>query len=565
MLLFSVLIFSATQGGSGALQQDDSTTFKAGDTIFYKITIWDSPSLLRIPLDNTTTLDANLDLEGSTIALKILSVDDDGYYLGAYGSLNKIGSISVSSDAGLLTLPIPVGLSGPFLTQSYFSFEPWNQNQGFNLPFWMKNVDWDSLNTWASNNNNLAFTETEDNATLTAQIQDLMIELLWEKSGEDVFFEKLSVEGSVNITENESENIKLVLEKQSVEKRPLSPELDTGDILKYEVVKSDFEFNLILNELAENILDPIIEDQTDGRFDSIQSILNDIEANLTSLNGQIITEYEITDIDGVFYNASVSQYNMTSQTLGAKNAISVNGFTGTPNLQSTINIGPSVVLTPDWDMWEGLVDQTDNLQTLVSLFSGEQAGDDLTGLYRDFGFTDGPNFAFGSSWQDDNNIVYSGFTSFTDFKWDLSLISPDLVNLSQISDLLSLDIPLFTSQFSVFQSYTQDGIFIGSGFSTLTSISFNASINPSTLLGENSSAFFDINIPIQGDFVVDIDFEIRLSDQSVGVSNAVNTALGIDSQDFFANLPIFEIGAATGLIGIGAIVTLVYTRYFSKP
>ena len=137
-LIFVILIFASTQGGIASYNQDQASSLLPGDTIFYKITNWEVPSLLGIPIDENSTLNANLDLEDSIIALKILRIDESGYYLGAYGTVKRLGSISFSSDGdGLLNLPIPVGLSGPLLPQSYFYFSPWEQGN-ISLPLWMK-------------------------------------------------------------------------------------------------------------------------------------------------------------------------------------------------------------------------------------------------------------------------------------------------------------------------------------------------------------------------------------------------------------------------------------------
>ncbi|MHA2363717.1 MAG: hypothetical protein ACXAC7_07150 [Candidatus Hodarchaeales archaeon] len=598
-LIFILFTFGVFISGQ-SISQEDGFAFEAGDTIFYDVTKWKLPNVLDFPLDNSTDISTNFNLNGSIIALKILDTNNQGFILGAYAKIEKLGSVSIASEGlSLLTLPLPKNFSIPFLAENEFFFEPWKLNR-FSIPIWIKDIPWLELNSWIERNDNLTINLTETDLTLNIKISELgedgLLTLNWLRSENDVFFKVLSLKGTIPFN-NQSEDIEIMLKQNKIEKRSLASELDVGDKLVYEVVKSDATINLILNELAELIINPLIEVQSNGLYDDYQDILNDIKENITALKNEILYEYEITDISGVFYNTSISQYNFTEKSLSHIGERRINGFFGSPssvinsaNLSSDIELlglnvdnqfqltlnqfigslgigtGLPIALTPDWDMWIGIVNQTATLEALSSLVPIDQINDNLEQYYNNLGFNTEPGVKFSSLWKDEGDIQYSGSKIQLDFSWDSSSINPETLNLDEITDYFSLKIPKFNFKGQQFTSYSKEGILIGYGVNYQTEITFNATIDPTAFLDVETSEvnLFNIDVPIEGDLFISIDQEIRLSDKSEGVPRAVEIANNLDSKDFLSSLPLIELAVGFGILGTITTIILV-PRYLNKP
>lgn len=582
-----MLLFMTNAGVS----QEENEGYQAGDTIYYKVSQWQVPDILSME-DNGTELGVDLDLTNARVALKILSVDQAGYWLGAYGKLTRVGSVNFASpEMNEITIPIPVGLSGPFLTESYFSFTPWVGGD-ITPPIWVKNAPWSLIENWADNNEELDFNDDGTTVTITIELalemdeqaSDLSLSMSYAKNEDDAFFQSLTLEGTI-----EEEEVKVELTQDGKEYLPLSEELDVGDVLRYDLIKADAVFSLVLNDIGEDFINTLVQDQTAGKYTDVQDLLDDLALNITAMKDKTIFEYRIDKIDGIFYNTTLSQLNFDTDEMEEVGSMGVNGFVGSQPLDlgmltglTELNltedllggdldelslstdsfmtgIGIPVSLSPDWDMWEGLFDQTETVQTLVSLLTTDQTSSDIGQLYSDLGFTKNPSIAGNTSWVEEEGYWLSQLGVDLEFAWDaseLALGESDETNFT----LPDFAIPNFELEAALFQGYTDTGILVGAGVYTELKTTFDLVLDPALLLGGSGSIpGLNLNIPINGDLYLKLDLQLKLSGESEGVNDAVDAANALVGQGggFFGLgfAPLTVLG-----LGVLSVTPLAYWR-----
>lgn len=548
--LFTITIFVSVP--VPATVATSSTTPSAGDTFIYKITQWSVPSDLSI-FDYSNSLNGittNVNLAGTTIGFKILSVSTNSYSYGLYiqasngpiqltvpsnvinsavsnvtsstnvtDLLNNAGAGSINltdiltpflTGTGNLVLNLPAGAAFPIINSASSTY---NYTNGIGL--WLKAGDWSAVKTAISNTPGLSYTETGNTITIMKAITDTHstgnVSLTYTETADAIFTQlqyKLDVKDKNGVTQP----ITITLSYNNTENNPLPSTLSTGNILKYVVGTSSLDITTNLDSNTQNAIDLAFSTNLDnlstifGGAQSLAQAISYLKNQTNSEVGKPVAQFTITGVNGAFYNASVL--------LGGSSSSSnymFNGFTGTAECVSTdcsTAYGFAPVITPDFAMWNGVSTDVNTLgNILVRLFSASTASTNLQANYTSLGLTSGPNLVFSAGYSNQTGYKLYGASGHLDFTYNSTTASQP----APFTAYLTL-----TSDINGSIAVSNEGYTLAFGMKASAGISFDVRIS----LGSNAQS-----IPLKGSAQLTYAFVVKLSSQSVGVpSNIINLA-----------------------------------------
>ncbi|MFW9930433.1 MAG: hypothetical protein ACFFD1_13645, partial [Candidatus Thorarchaeota archaeon] len=507
-----------------------------GDTFIYKVTTWSVPDVFDIATDGNAT--STMNLVGSEIAFKVLSADTNTYNFALYVKSGSDITITVKSSAlgadavdvlgsllsstGDLQLSLPANVAFPIVPQAeaYYNI---TQNDG--PSFWVKNVNWVDVANAAASDPTLSYSETTDTATVTKSSQEtdanLSIALTYSKSSSNSVFTKLELNGTVLDKNNVSHDIQVVVEYQSTNSNPLPNDFTTGQVYVYRYSKASLDISYSLNKDAEDFINTMLKASSND-IQSIQEAIDTLKAAVNTLKDNVAFQYEIGNIDGVLYQASVSQGT------GLPTNVDFNGFL--PVADGML----APVVTPDWELWDGtflLVKTAGSIYT--SLLNYDTAGTTQKQNYNDMGIVSGPNVEFDATSSTSNNINYHSITLHSDAKFDSTHLNATLLNLNPT------DVPPITlsstEDLSAGVAHSSEGYLLAVGAKLQEAINFDVKV-PSSVQTQTPG----IPSSFTGSVNVKLEVQIKLDSTSTGVDTSVIAQASSADANVVPNLPAVQ-------------------------
>ncbi|MFX0015344.1 MAG: hypothetical protein ACFFB2_09590 [Promethearchaeota archaeon] len=472
----------------GVVSDIDENIMKPGDTFLYSVTEFDIPwqdLLGDMGLAGFSFEDLIIDLAGSTFAVKVMATDNNaGFYaLNSYVILGK--DIEVPFPEGTpsditeifggekLVIPEGVGLGiGQMIPGSdYLKFisEDFGTDPGF--PFYFDPNEWDQYEEMFMDLEDLLIGMNYDIEISTSRENGEFIVALSGHVGEGALYTD-STDGyySTETTETWWETSYPPYTTESTEiPSGWNPDVDvTLEIAWHETGKYEGIFKRVKGQLSgdlvgnDNVLDmnvevsfkekrynplpkeieqdnriTIVMDSAEFNYDATGFILDQPEIiaqfdyyvdEVGDMVGDDIFEFEISDVDGCFYETTINQYQQEDI-----EGVWWNGFSGNPSyldvsaegpwsdwtFYDTTGIGGIIPfaapgITPDWDMWRASVLSISSyLEVIEATVTSSSAQTDLA----DIGMTvDTFDITYEMRASNDYKVFY--FSGEVDIEWD---------------------------------------------------------------------------------------------------------------------------------------------------
>ncbi len=448
----------------------DDDVMTAGDTFIYKVTEFDVPwqdligdmGLMGFPIEELV-----VDLTGSTLAVKVMALDKrNGYYvMNPYVILGKDVEIPFPEDipknvtdifGNKLVIPEGVGLGIGWTIpgSDYLEFieDDYMTDDFPGIPFYFDANEWDQYEEMFEDLQDeldamnigvdLSVTREDDEFIVkvtghvgsgahllseplsepsspyeTAEYEpdfDVALEIAWHESGNNKgVFKRASGQISGDVLDND-EDLTLNIDISFVEKRhnPLPKQIDVDELITIEMDNASFSYD------ATGFLD---NENLTGQLDFIEDEVDD-------MIGEEIFEFEITDVDGCYYETTVEFYQGDDV-----QGLWWNGFTGNPSYKAEYGTGPwedwqfsdltgtggilplaAPGLTPDWNMWQAsILSVSEILEVIEGTVTSPTAESDLADIgltVNDFDMT------YEMRANNDYKVFY--FTGVVDVVWD---------------------------------------------------------------------------------------------------------------------------------------------------
>ena len=377
MFLMILSIFTTTVSpGHAALDG-----LHEGDTISYTVMKANIP-LNEIFPNDTYGVDwskAQFDLTGSTIGVKVMKTfpSTGNYILNAFFILGNnlvipLPNATANGTQDILgsefTLPAGVGYSlGNALPGS--NLVSYINNGSFSgIPIYIEPSNTANyknyLDTESSTFTNATITTTDSSTTfqVVANYQDsnntLTFTLKWYKTGSNAgLFQSFDMTGTVKNNYSQLVNVAFAFQFKSKENVPLPIEIvnKQSQVLTFDKVGLDLSWSgPFFNQLM-----------IDNNFN--QTSYNELRNQLQSYQGQDYIKYDITDIQGMYYETYFNIRDINKNTYSPLVATWYNGFTGDPTDYESICAQTSgcstgsnqaifmplmaPAITPDWTIW----------------------------------------------------------------------------------------------------------------------------------------------------------------------------------------------------------------------
>lgn len=391
----------------------DEDVMTAGDTFIYEVTDFDIPwNDLFGGVDSPFPFaDLVLDLSGSTLAFKVMAVDNYGYYmLNSYVILGEVIKIPIPEGEGEESIPlvtevfgnqlvipegVGIGLGVSIPGSDFIEFIDENYNAETGLPFYFDPNSWDDyedmfedladelgsavdvtvtneaggdefkvefsghIGSGEDYTTELYSSEAPSVIGIGVPAVDITLAVAWHQKGDYAgVFKRVSGQITGDLMDNGNE-ITLDIEVSFAEKRhnPLPDEILDEETITLELDKGSFTYD------ATGFFE-------DNEFDEFLNVLDVVEDELGNAVGEDIFEFEVTDVEGCYYETDIYLYDGRNLELSAERAW-WNGFNGFPTsldnwasgpwedwaFSPTIGILPIMApgITPDWDMWQASI------------------------------------------------------------------------------------------------------------------------------------------------------------------------------------------------------------------
>ena len=411
----------------------DEDKLAAGDTFIYSVTKFNAPWQDIIPAEqppfNMFDMgDLVLDLSGSTLAVKVMGVDADGYYsLNGYVILGKTIEIpfpnvtegipieipltdnvtaeitDVFGDTFQLPAGVGIGVAAP-IPYSYGSDLLELYDDGFDdfpgIPFYLDPGEWNEYEAMLKDletdltgrgiNIDVDVTSEGDEFAVdfdTGQVPtpvgniEFQITVVWHRTGPFAGVFK-SILGSIEVAASTFE-VEISFEKKR--HNPLPQEIIDEETISLKMLDGSLDYNAT-GFLLDQKLSPVI------------TTLTGFEDNLADAVNETIVEYDITSVRGCYYRATQQSYDANTQTLKTvEDDLWRNGFLGFPqekiltsgpwsswSFNFSVGLVPVIApgITPDWDMWLATAASISTIQEFVETTINS---DDAKAAYADMG------------------------------------------------------------------------------------------------------------------------------------------------------------------------------------
>ena len=542
MLVFTItLVFlfgTLSNAGVAELVQNPSVP-TVGDTMIYKVTTWDVPDILNIATQGNVTSDINL--LNSEIAFKILKVETDGYYWGAYVKAGQGPiKVTVKSDAvgeeasdifasfltgaGDLVISLPADTAFPLVMEKFSYFDP-DVSEGF--PLWLKNVDWAQVQSDFNADPERSYSEDTSAGTVTlgfsSNSSEGMVDFFFTfQKSTDTIFKSFQVKGNFTDDNGQSHDFNVVVSYSETKNLPLPTGFDVGDEYVYKYNEANLDIQYTLNQEAKDFINSMLQQSGSG-VNNIDAAVQQLETVVTNVKDTTAYKYTINEINGVYYTAEVSQ-----GTSAFPYTTEVNGF----NMFGSGGFGP--VMTPDWAVWDGLVILGNTAANVyVTVFDVDTAGPSLKTNYTNMGIVSGPQLAVKLESSSSNGIKYHTAVFHSEGKFDSSQMNKDALGIDPATEIPPMVISSKTDV-SAGVAHTDSGYFLSAGVKVKLFYDFDITLTQE-IKDEITSSNPNLTPPdkIVGSVTVDLKFQISLDSSSSGVSQDVLNKVGDAQQNVF--------------------------------
>ena len=492
----------------------------AGDTLLYTINSWNVPSNLSVFLNGVVGISTNINLAGSKVAMKVLSVGPDGYLYGMYLMAGN-GPISVTishnnisskilqnnmssnfssvlapllNNAGDLVLSIPANAASPVISADTALFNTSSSSDFFN-PFWFKVSSWSTFESALTSEGNIV-SDTATNATITVvgtkntDGSQTNITLTYAKtSASDAVLTNLILNAKImNYSTHSLQTVSAELDYTSTTNLALPSTFAVGNDLKYTFDTASLTITPHLDATTTTLVNAYISANS-GNFSGTTTLadyLNYLDSQVNALQGKTASDIQINSINGTIYTATVTNYNSTPFTE------TINGFTGDSytDPSSPMNTYTTVVpaVTPDFNMWQGETIGANAIGNIfVKLFSSSSASASLKANYTNLGLTNGPNHGCTAKWSQQSGYNLQQEAFHIDFTLNSTTINKAALNMSSSTFIPPFKVA-FSADLSAGRAISTDGYVLSQGYkitatATLTSpdltspVSVNAYLN----------------------------------------------------------------------------------------
>ena len=584
----------------------DEDVMTPGDTFIYEVTSFDIPweDLLGVVESPFPLEDLVFDLSGSTLAFKVMDVDNNGYYmLNSYIILGEDIKIPIPEGEGEESIPlvteifgnqlvipegvgIGLGMSIPGTDFTEFIDENYEGEPGLPLyldpDYWNDYEDlFDELADMLGGAVDVTVTNeaggdefivefsgnvggeggSEEQETSTEPYQSdetttttatgvggfpevvVTLEVAWHQKGAYAGVFKRVI-GSIAGDLMDSGNvITLDVEISFDEKRhnPLPDEILDRETITLELDKSSFTYEF----------DGFFEENQFGDF-FIQ--LDNIVDDFDDAEGEDIIEFDVTDVEGCYYETDIYLYDGSNLELSAEEAW-WNGFNGFPtNLDSwasgpwedwafspTIGIIPigAPGITPDWDMWRAsILSISSILETVEDTVTSTTAANELEAA----GVT-----------VDEFDVTFE-MRSNNDFKFFFFEADVDIaIDTSNMEDFTAehgiYPKGAATAFLQLWLAYTHEGLIAGAGAIAnvvvdLTDVPLGDDSLTSETAYDDGSISFDLEVEIRNNDISSIPDPTAVPKDTEGEDGAGGT----DITPGFAIIPALLMFAAIAVI-----------------
>ncbi|UCG04514.1 MAG: hypothetical protein JSW11_11125 [Candidatus Heimdallarchaeota archaeon] len=452
--MIAISIFLLLLVPSIGIAEVDEDVMEPGDTFIYEVTEFDVPweDLLGGMEAPFPMEDFVLDLAGSTLGVKVMAVDaNDGFYaLNAYVVLGRSIEIPIPEesltpdveeifgDAFIIPKGVGMGIGTPIPGSDFLEFIAEDfDGQYAGLPFYLDANEWSQyeddlfdelaeqledagvdLTTeekegefivtieghvgegaeleytteytttepwWWTEETSVYYPEPVGGPEIDA---DITLEVAWFASGDHAgVFKRVtgSFDGDIGDETNVEMNVEVAFE--SKRHNPLPDEILDEETITLEMAEATFDYT------------------PEGWFDAHQDFkdqLDEMQDTIDDADGEDIFEFEVTDVDGCFYETDVSVYDGNNLEQ-MEEPLWWNGFIGSPcydygewssgpyrNWQlypfSSNGIIPLIApgITPDWDMWQA---STLTISSIVELLEEAVTASEAEDALGDIGIT----------------------------------------------------------------------------------------------------------------------------------------------------------------------------------
>ncbi len=605
--LIATSIFLLLLVPSIGMAEVDEDVMTPGDTFVYKVSQFDVPweDLLGdmeapFPLE-----DFVFDLSGSTLGVKVMGVDaNDGFYaLNAYVILGKSIEIPIPEESltpeiedifgDTFIIPEGVGLGiGSYIPGSDFlEFIDSDFEDYPGLPFYLDPNSWDDYETMfedlGEELEDMDLTTTIDNDgdefKLTIEGEDIgpdadidvMLEVIWHRTGDyEGIFKSISAEASAKLLMVGEVTMPYYTSEPWSWPYTSTPAGigSADDTISVEIAFDKKKHNPLPDEILDEETITLEMDTVSFTYettdffdeaDEVQDFLGEMEDQLDDAEGEDIFEFEVTDVEGCYYETTISQYDGRNLE-EIDDPVWWNGFVGSPGWlddwsdgpwekwtiypSSTAGIFPLIApgITPDWDMWQA---STKSISSIVEILEKTLTSSDAEGSLGDIGITLN-TFEMDYEMRGNNDYKFFYFTGEVDLVFD----STEYVDWpSEDPEEPYADV---TVSFEIWMGYTSDGLIASIG----VDLTVDASIEEFPV-GEdyNSETYEYTTIYADGTLSMELNAEILNKDID-DIPNPTALPKDTEGEDGDGGVPTPGFSIIPALILVAAISVFIKRR-----